>query len=431
MRPRGARDVARETLVRVDRARAWATPALDAELRRAGLPSRDAALATDLVYGVLRMRGRLDRALGRFAPRGLLDLPPRARAALRLGAYELLFLRTPAYAAVDEAVRAVALAGGRRVAGFCNAALRRLASEGEGEFPDAATDPLAAVVEHESYPEWLARLMIEELGAAEAVALAAAMNEPAPVTLRVRAGRITRSDAMRRIAAERPDSQLEEGKLASQAIVTRNLGPVASLPAHRDGLVTVQDEAAQFVGHLLAPRPGERVLDACAGAGGKATHLAELMEDRGRVEAADRNERKLRLLAEACLRLGLRSVQALAGDLLDLTVAPGPYDRVLLDAPCSGLGVLRRHPEARWRLRPEDLPPLCDLQRRMLDAAAARVRSGGVLVYSVCSFVRREGRTQIDDLVARSPELVVEEQRLTLPHRDGCDAFYMARLRRP
>lgn len=430
MRRPSARDVAREALSRVDRDRAWATPALDAALRRAGLPSQDAAFATDLVYGVLRMRARLDGALGRFAARGLDGLPPRAKAAMRVGAYEVLFLRTPAYAAVDEAVGAVARFSGRRVAGFCNAALRRLSTEGEGEFPDPASDPLGAIMKHESYPEWLARLMIEEVGAAEAVALARAMNDPASVTLRARLSRISRDEAQRRIAVERPEAKLAPGTLVPEAIVTRNLGPVATLALHREGLVTVQDEAAQLVGRMLAPRPGERVLDACAGGGGKATHLAELMGDRGQVDAADRNERKLSQLSEACARLGLRAIRPIVCDVLDPDGLARNYDRVLLDAPCTGIGVLRRHPEARWRLGADDTPRLADLQSRMLDAAADRVRPGGVLVYCVCSFVRAEGPAQIEALVARRPWFSVEEERLTLPHREGCDGFFMVRLLR-
>jgi 16S rRNA (cytosine967-C5)-methyltransferase len=422
--------VAREALARVDRDRAWATPALDAALRRAGLSPQDAAFATDLVYGVLRMRARLDRGIGRFAPRGLDGLPPRARAAMRVGAYEVLFLRTPAYAAVDEAVGAVARHSGRRVAGFCNATLRRLASEGEGAFPDPAADPVGAIVLRESYPEWLARSMIEEVGIAEAVDLARAMNDPAAVTLRVRLSRATREQVMRRLAAERPEARLAPGALAPEAIVTRNLGPIAGLSPHTEGLVTVQDEAAQLVGRLLGPLPGERVLDACAGGGGKATHLAELMDDRGRVDAADRSERKLSQLGESCRRLGLTSVHPVVCDLLEPDGLDRDYDRVLLDAPCTGIGVLRRHPEARWRLGPDDTGRLADLQRRMLDAAAGLVRPGGVLVYCVCSFVRREGTVQVDEFLGRHPEFAADERRLTLPHRDGCDGFFMARLRR-
>jgi len=424
-----ARQVALATLVRVGRDRAWATPALDGALREASLSQKDAALCTDLVYGVLRMRDRLDRALCRFAPRGLSGLPPRARWAMRVGAYDVLFLRTPAYAAVDESVAAVARASGRRVAGFANAALRRLAVEGEGELPDAA-DALRCILWRESYPEWLARLMIEELGEKDAVAMAQAMNQPAPVTLRVNLRRLSREEALRRIAVERPDARLEPGRLAPGAIITRNLGPIVSLAAHREGLVVVQDEAAQLVGVLLGARPGERVLDACAGVGGKATHLAECMDDRGRVDAADRNERKLAVLTTTAAQLGLRSIRTVGCDALDPAAPLSTYDRVLLDAPCSGLGVLRRHPEARWRVEPDDVDRLVDLQRRMLDATAGRVLPGGAFCYSVCSFVSREGRLQIAAFLGREPGFVLEEERLTLPHRDGCDAFYMARLRR-
>lgn len=259
--------------------------------------------------------------------------------------------------------------------------------------------------------------------------MARTMNEAAPVTLRINPRQGDREEAMRRIARERTGAHLEPGRLAPAAIVTRSLGPVASLEAYREGRVSVQDEAAQLVGLLVGARPGELILDACAGVGGKTTHLAECMQDRGRIDALDRNGRKLKVLREACARLGLACVRPREHDLL-ASLPSETYDRALLDAPCSGLGVLRRHPEARFRLRPGDIDSMCDLQRRMLDAVAGRVRPGGVLVYSVCSFLGREGRQQVSAFLSRGGDYSLDEERTTLPHRDACDAFYMARLRR-
>jgi 16S rRNA (cytosine967-C5)-methyltransferase len=194
----------------------------------------------------------------------------------------------------------------------------------------------------------------------------------------------------------------------------------------------VQDLAAQAIARLVDPQPGERLLDACAGVGGKSTHLAALLDNRGLIDAADLSERKLELAADSARRLGVTCVSPKRADLTDLR-APleASYDRVLLDAPCSGLGVLRRHPEAKWRRQPEDARALAGIQAKMLAALAPRVRPGGVLVYSVCTFTDEEGPRQIASFLAAHADFVAEgEPVVTWPHRDDADAFYAIRLRR-
>jgi 16S rRNA (cytosine967-C5)-methyltransferase len=408
-------------LERVERGGAWATPALDGELARSGLEDRDRRLAAELVYGVLRNRARLDRALAAHADLG--RTPPRVVTALRVAAYQLMFLdRVPGYAAVDDAVRAARAIAGPRLAGFCNAVLRKLAAAGEPALPD---EPRERIGIEYSLPAWiadeLAAVTPERLGE-----LAAAFAQPAPLIARANSRRTTREALIAELAAAGATARPIDG--APMALAVDGLGDPARSASFRAGRWTVQDAGAQRVGVVAAPRAGQRILDACAGLGGKSTHLAELTDDTVAIDAADQLPAKLELARETAARLGLGSIRPVVCDLLD-PAAPlaAAYDLILLDAPCSGLGVLRRHPDAKWRLQPADVPRLAALQRRLLDAVLARLAPGGALVYSVCTFTRAEGPDQIAALVERSGLRMVEEHRTWPP---DADAFYIARLER-
>jgi 16S rRNA (cytosine967-C5)-methyltransferase len=418
-----ARDVARRVLARVDEG-AYATLALSGELDRARLAPADRALATELVYGVLKQRRRLDAALAAHAPRGLKKLDERVLDALRIGAYQILFLRVPAHAAVDDAVGAIKKVRGAKLAGFANALLRALAQKGE--------PPAASLGVRCSAPDWLVDDAVRRFGSDEAAAFLTALNVPAPLWLRANALRATRDEAMRAVAAERPDATLTPSPVVPEAFRADGAGDVSQLGAFVGGLLTAQDVAAQRVARLVDPRAGERILDACAGVGGKSTHLAALAGDGARIDSADLSERKLDLGQDLAHRLGVKSTTPIRCDLSDPR-APlaAAYDRVLLDAPCSGLGVLRRHPEAKWRRTRGDAAELAALQARILDALAPRVRPGGVLVYSVCTYTDEEGPRQLERFVAAHPEFRIDGEPLrTWPHRDDADGFFAARLTR-
>jgi 16S rRNA (cytosine967-C5)-methyltransferase len=417
-----ARAVARRVLDRVDRGGAWATPALDGELARAGLDERDRRLAAELVYGVLRNRMRIDRALAAHAE--LKRTPPRVVTALRVAAYQVLFLdRVPGYAAVDDAVRAARSLGGAKLAGFCNAVLRKLVAAGEPALPD---EPRARIEMAHSLPAWIA----EELAAAapgQLDELAAAFARPAPLVARANRRRTTREALIAELAAAGVGARPIEA--AAMAIALEGVGEPSRNEAFRAGRWTVQDTGAQQVGELAAPRAGQRILDACAGVGGKSTHLAELCDDAAAIDAADQLPTKLELASATAHRLGLGGIRPVVCDLLDpaAPLAAG-YELIVLDVPCSGLGVLRRHPDAKWRLQPADVPRLAALQRRLLDAVVPRLAPGGALVYSVCTFTRAEGPDQVAALIERSGLRLVAERRSWPP---DADAFYMARLERP
>jgi len=443
----GARDLARSVLRRVRREDAYASLSLAAALRGSGLPPEERALATELVYGVLRHQRRLDHALARHATRPLRKVDPEVLDLMRLAAYQALLLdRVPAHAAVDHAVGAVRRTSGARVAGFANAVLRKLTiADLTRDLPEDAGARLAV---EGSLPDELARYLVRRLGPGEAGRLAHSLLDRAPVTLRVNTLRTEPEALAERLRAE--GVEVRPGRLAASALrVVGSAVGLFELRTHAEGLWSVQDEAAQLVGLALAPRPGETVLDACAGLGGKAMHLAALLENRGLVLCADVNPRKLELLEETAARLGVTCCVARQADAR----SPAPHDgrtvdRVLVDAPCTGLGVLRRHPELKWRRGAglAALPELVALQRELLEAALAALRPGGVLVYSVCTLTAEEGPEQLDGLLGAHPELEPDPLPEVLgaipqrdpragvlalwPHEHEVDGFFIARMRK-
>lgn len=429
-----AREIARRALRRVESQGVFASAAIDAELEAApDVDPRERGLATELVYGTLRHRDRLDRALGAHAPRGIGKLAPQMRTILRVAAYQLLMLdRVPDHAAVDDAVRAARKLGGNRMAGFANAVLRKVASTGEPPLPRAADDPMASVCATYSLPRWIAERIRDGVGEEELVAAAAAFSAPAPLSIRVNPLRATLDQVIQRLPIDCPGVEVEPATACPNGLLVRGLGAPERSPSFGDGWWTVQDAGAQRVSLLAAPAAGMRILDACAGVGGKSTHLAELSGDRADILAVDVSERKLRQGAETAARLGLQSIHSQCVDLLDPIAAKeveGDFDLVVVDAPCSGLGVLRRHPEAKWRVQPEMIAAMAELQARMLEALVPRVRPGGALVYAVCTFTEEEGPAQIERLTGRHGAFRVDGPVLsTWPHRDDADAFYAARL---
>jgi 16S rRNA (cytosine967-C5)-methyltransferase len=375
------RAVAVDALVRVE-AGAYSHILVPELLRKQPLEARDRAFVTDLVYGTLRMQRALDHLLARVSARPLASLDPGVRAALRVGAYQL-FTGTSPHAAVGETVGVVA----ERARGFANGVLRSLARLGP-PWPLPAGDDVAAIGVRTSHPDWIVQTFVDELGRDAALATLALDNEPPAITLRVNPMRATPAD----VAAELRTHGVEvgDGPLAPGALLVRHTGDLGALEAVRTGRVSPQDQASQAVVAALDPQPGERVLDVAAAPGGKAVAAAECMRDEGLVVATDVHPARVRTIARAAGRLGLDAVEPLAADGRNLPVRDAAFDRALLDAPCSGLGVLRRRPDARWRVQPRDIVQLAALQRALLVSAARAVRPGGRLVYSVCTLTRLE-----------------------------------------
>ena len=396
-----ARRVATRVLERIARDDAWASPTLDAELRRSSSSRTDAALATQIVYGTLRVKPELDAALEQYARRPI-RVDDWTRAALLGAAYQLMHLdRVPAHAVVHDAVELVREKRGSRLAGFVNAVLRKLAAQSPADVPT----PSSVAV-----PPWLDQALRASIGSDRTEALLRLDDHPPSIDLRVRAD-VDRDAVAKSILGVQPDASVSPTSLSPRGLRVSGVGDPRQLPGYAQGSFAVQEEGAQLIGLLLAAQRGERVLDACAGRGGKTAQLVEAVGEGGSVAAADLHEHRLEQIGSelARLRLGSGRVQTAC---VDWTVGSGsvrgPFDRVLVDAPCTGLGTLRRRPEILLRSTPEDGAHMGEKQRQILENASRLVKRGGTLLYAVCSPLLEEGSDVIADADFDGFELQVE-----------------------
>jgi len=442
-RAAGAREIALQILLAAESRSAYSDRLLETRLREARLSPSDAGLVTALVQGTLRNRSHLDHHLTAFTNGGFEGLPAPIRAALRLGAFQMLFLtRVPGSAAVDESVELAKAYGHPGTAGIVNAVLRRLAKGERAPLPDPGTDLAGNLSILHSHPRWLTERWLSRYGAEEAARLLAADNTEPSVSVRANAHRIRPNALAAALKAE-----------GHEAVPGPNGGPILLVgrgyvasrsPLFREGALSLQDEAESAVVLILDPKPGEVVLDLCAAPGGKSSQIAERVAPGGRVVAAERHPSRARALRENLLhRLRLPGVSIVCGDGRNPPFVR-PFDRVLVDAPCTGLGVLRRRADARWRKEERSLPEMAELQGALLHAAAGLTRSGGVLVYSVCSLEPEETDEVVAMFLRAHSEFISEDARPLLPagfradepvlrafpHRHGTDGVFAARLRR-
>jgi 16S rRNA (cytosine967-C5)-methyltransferase len=446
-REKNIRRLASEILLKVDTRKAYADIVLDHALNRAALDNRDRSLLTEVVYGTLRWRGSIDAKLSRHISRGLAGTDPFIRNLLRLTLYQIIFLdKIPDYAAVNEAVELAKLRGGK-AAGFVNGVLRNFLREkakAEGATPKSST--IGALAEEVSHPEWLVQRWLADFGADEATALMRANNQRAPLVLRVNSLKCNRDKLLERFLEIGVTAELT--KLSPQGISLTSGCAIDELPGFADGLFQVQGESSQLVTYLLAPQPGERILDACAAPGGKSTHIAEMIRDDGEVIALDTSVRGIERINENSARLQLKSIYSARGNASSkLTDSLGaPYDRILIDAPCSGLGTLRSHPEIKWQRGESDIKRLCQLQAKILRNMAGYLKSSGVLVYSTCTLTHDENDRVVEGFLNEHSEFELEDaarylpdetRQMTrgkyfqaLPHLHNTDGFFAARIRK-
>ncbi len=412
------RMVAWEILQRVERTSAFSDLLLhQAFSRRPDLKPLDRAFISELVLGTLRWQAKLDYLIRRELKKEGQSLDARLLHLFRMGAYQVLFLdRVPDSAAVNECVRlAKAVFRSEKIAGFVNAILRSVSRHKDREaFPSFQHRPVEHISIALSHPSWLVERWVEEYGQETARKICEANNRRPPVTVRTNILRISREDLKRKFEAAGIPAR--PGEFSPEALVLGKSPLMTEDPLFQEGLYFPQDEASQMIGHILGPREGERILDACAAPGGKATHLAQLMEDRGEIFALDLHASKIRLIQDNCARLGISMVRATQADAAQPLPFPSgeAFDRILLDAPCSGLGILHRHPEVKWKRRPEDLLRLRDLQMNIIENVSLRLKPGGILVYSTCTTSREENDSVVKDFLAKHPEFEMEDLRSIL-----------------
>lgn len=435
-----ARSVAATVVLRVRVDKAFAAAALDAELERAvQLDARDRALATELVYGSLRLQRWLEARIARHATRGLDKLDPLVLAHLLVAAYQLFVLtRVPSFAAVSEAVSAVRNLKGQHVAGFANAVLRKLAAE-----PKPTREELERAV-FDGTDRSLRESIVRAIGRDAAIALLGSHDGGPPIGLRIESAAI-REEWLARFRAERPLATFELGRVSPHAVLARGAGKVVDLPGYDEGVFTPQEEGSQLIALALGAQPGDVVLDACAGRGNKTGLLARAVGQAGAVDAADVHPKKLDRLRIELERIGVapRSTRA-----IDWSLGTGgveaSYDRILIDAPCSGTGTLRRRPELGLRRSGGDLKELAALQQAILTRVASLTKPGGHVVYAVCSVLREEAEDVIEavaELAGLEPvpfdsaaaAAVAGPGASTLrllPHVHGTDGYFAASFRR-
>lgn len=426
---------------------AYADVALDRVLSQANLNPNDRRLITELVYGSVRRMRSLDALIDQLATKKAEKQPPNLRAIVHLGLYQLRYLNhIPPSAAVNSTVELAKKNNFSGLTGFVNGLLRQYirlstADKDPLKLPEDPTQRLGIL---HSYPDWIIEVWLKEFGFVATEQLCIWLNQPPALDLRVNP--LLASIEQVETALQSTGIAVSRVPHLPQALrLTGSTGAIQNLPGFSAGWWTVQDSSAQLVSHLLAPQPGESIVDACAAPGGKTTHIAELMQDRGTIWACDRTASRLRKLKANCDRLQLHSIQICVGDTRNFTQFIDTADRVLLDVPCSGLGTLHRHADARWRQTPASVAELAGLQSELLTQVATFVKVGGVLVYATCTLHPQENEDIIRPFLENNPDWQIEPPLSNspcssfateagwikvLPYVHQMDGFFMVRLKK-
>lgn len=446
-RPASPRELAMHVLTQVEQEGAYSNLLLNTALQKAALSKSDAGLATELIYGTISRLNTLDYFLDKYVNKGTRKLQPWVRALLRLSLYQIIYLdRIPDHAVVSEAVNLAKRRGHQGISGMVNGVLRNILRQKESLAIPADLPAAKRISLQHSHPEWLVERWISQYGPETAEAICAANNEPPAVSVRVNTTMISREELLKEM--EGRGLQAAPSTLSPYGIVVKGAGNMALTDWYREGMISIQDESSMLVAEAVGPEPGMRVLDCCAAPGGKSAHMGELMKDQGSIVANDIHSHKGKLIADQAARLGLDCIRTVTGDALELPsrFEPASFDRILLDAPCSGLGVIRRKPDLKWGKTEEDIREIEALQSKLLDSVSALLRPGGVLVYSTCTIEPQENEGVVTSFVNRHPEFELDEtgslSRLKdnalvrgggiqiLPQHYHSDGFYIARLRR-
>ncbi|MBN1903401.1 16S rRNA (cytosine(967)-C(5))-methyltransferase RsmB [Candidatus Sumerlaeota bacterium] len=444
------RAIALEILLLIEKERdITASELLSRVMEKESPEERDRGLIKELVFGALRHRLFLDHALNQYI-KAKRPLQEELRQILRLGAYQLLFLsRIPPHAAVNESVSLAQSYLSRGAAGFANAILRKIALSSSWKdipLPDRKKNPECYLSIRYSHPPWMVKTFLEQYGREKTEALLEKDNEPSPLALRVNLLKNNREQLMEWLKTHHPEAEITLGRYSPQALYVKKLSLTSDLPHIMEGEFYIQDEGAQLIGLLAHPGPCMRVIDFCSAPGGKITHIAELTGNRGELIALDTNKNRLRRVVENCKRLGVSPIriEKITPPLLDELKKKGA-DLVLVDAPCSGTGILRRQPDIKWKKKKGDIAKLRERQLKILDQASQLVIPGGVLLYSTCSLLEQENQSVIREFLKSHSEYHIEDPVLSrflidaslitkegffvsFPPQSGMDGFFAARL---
>lgn len=408
---------------------AYANVELARALRRENFSDLDRRFCTELVYGTIKTAVSLDWKISKYVTRPVEKIDAKVLTVLRLGMYQIFFLdRVPNSAAVNTSVDVAKKFSGIGASKFVNGVLRSAVREPDkSNFPEDET--LEAIALKTFHPTWLVKLFAEEFGVEETKKICAADNIEPPLCLRVNFLRTSREKILSEL--KNFGAQAEESSLAPEGIICKSHGALGNFRPLKVGLCQVQDESSMTAAHILDPKAGEFVIDCCAAPGGKATHIAELMKNRGRVVAADIYEQKLEHIRQNSKRLGIKIIEPI---LLDAREVGEKFfeqaDRVLVDAPCSGLGVIRRKADLRLKKNIAALDELPKLQLEILLSGGRAVKRGGILVYSACTILKRENEDVVEKFLSASGNFQLLKTKNFLPHIDGTDGFFCAKLKK-
>ena len=426
---------------------AYAEVALDRAFSHLTLSPQDYGLVSELVYGIVRRQRTLDALINQFASKPAPQQPPKLRLILQIGFYQLRYLtQVPPSAAVNTSVELAKTNGLGKLSGVVNGILRHYIRQREkaGDPLQLPDDPVQKLGIQYSFPDWLIQLWCDEFGEATANQLATWFNQSPSIDLRMNPLQTTRETVEKALT----EAKIEYSPLPFVPFGLRlasGVGKIENLPGFSEGWWTVQDFSAQLVSYLLSPQAGETIIDACAAPGGKTTHIAELMGDKGKIWALDRAASRLQKVTKNAQRLQLNSIETAVGDARELSQFQNTADRLLIDAPCSGLGTLHRRTDLRWRQTPDNLVALAKLQQEILTASATWVKPNGVLVYATCTINPLENEEVIQAFLSHHPQWQIEFPPETfpapslvspagwlklMPTEHNSDGFFMVRLRR-
>lgn len=442
-----ARELALKIMYQVNEENAYANLALDKALYQyKEMDPRDKGLVTEIVYGSIKNRGKLDWVINQFANPKIAKMDPWVRNILREGVYQMMFLdKVPVSAAVNEAVELTKHYSHQGGVKFVNGVLRNIEREmGQLVYPNRGKQPVQYLTVCYSFPQWLIERWVKQFGVKKTELMCGYFNEPAPLWIRTNTLKITRSELKARLAEQGIESV--ESEHTAEGLMLKNTISLHSLDLFQEGYFTVQDESSMLVALAASPKEGQRVLDVCSAPGGKTTHLAQLMHNTGEIVACDIHDHRLDLIDANCKRLGVENVQTKRQDGLYLAEdLDESFDVVLVDAPCSGLGVLGRRPDARWAKRASDIGELAAIQAGILAQAAQVVSEQGTLVYSTCTTTKEENEDIVSNFLAAHQnfqladdlsacwsgfEKVEQGYAQFLPFEDQMDGFFIAKFRK-